>query len=152
LFSLSENTKAVPPADWKELFYQWFVNFDGSEPFMFVNRGENAGQIEEFQNAALTENAPECKPQLEVDFNQMKLSTPCPGRLHYLKFAFHPTWKADSGDHLYLLSPGFIGLIPSKNVVVLRFGQSRLWQAAGWVSCGSLLLLIFLGRKRRGRA
>ncbi len=98
--------------DFKEEFLKWFNTYDGKQPFLA------SGVDEEFQRqAAIWSAAADCSPSVRVDFNRISLRTRCPGKAHYLKFAYHPTWRADTGDSLFLVSPGFLGIVPSRGEV-----------------------------------
>ena len=102
---------------------KWFNAYDGKQPFLA------SGVNEGFQRqAAIWSGAADCSPSVRVDFNRITLRTPCPGKAHYLKFAYHPTWRADTGDSLFLVSPGFLGIVPSRGEVELTFGHSAWWK------------------------
>ncbi|NLF25528.1 MAG: hypothetical protein GX589_07710, partial [Deltaproteobacteria bacterium] len=141
----------VNPNDWKEFFYQWFTGYDGSQPMIVLPNGP--GRIpEKFLNTPSAWSAmPNCKPQVKVEMSRLTINTNCPGRAHFLKFSYHPSWKADSGDEIFIASPGFLALVPSQAKVVLTFGQSRLWQIAGWASLISFCGLLAWAYHRRPR-
>ena len=132
--------------DWKEIFYYWLRDFDPALPMIIADRGDRDVNFEELRTGNFRPDSPwtregVCTPSLKVEINRMVLNTPCPGRAHYLKFAFHSTFKADSGDPLYLVSPGFIAIVPSKSEVTLDFGQSRVWKIAGYLSIVVFMML-----------
>ncbi len=144
--SLAEVFKKKPMLvsnkDWRWTFYRWFRRYNGKQPMLVANFPKDMKIENNLQN---------CSPTVKVRFNELVLTTPCPGRPHFLKFSYHPTWKADTGDPLFLVSPGFIGLIPSKPVVHLRFGESWLWKSGEYVSALSLLFLVFLSVRTNRR-
>ncbi len=125
-------------ADFKREFYDWFLKYDREKPFLVQASKEDFDRI---QSSIKTG---ECHPELKVQFNQLHLQTDCPGRFHLLKFAYHSTFEASSGDRLYLTSPGFIGLIPSQKEVTLTWGQHWLWTLANAISWSTLLVLLTL--------
>lgn len=134
--AFSEATLAPKFPSFKNRFYEWFKKYDGSQRLVVVGVDKKLADEKEIWSAGTR-----CQPEVEVDFNQMVLETPCPGTAHFLKFAYHPTWETDTGDPLFLVSPGFIGVVPSRSTIHLRFGQSRLWQFASVVSILTLLLV-----------
>lgn len=91
----------------------------------------------------------DCHPKLDVDYQQILLTTDCPGKLHLLKFAYHPTFKASHGETLFMLSPGFIGIVPTLEFTELKFGSSVLWTFSTFVSLMSLIFLILYHRRVR---
>lgn len=92
----------------------------------------------------------DCHPTLQVDYDQLNLVTDCPGKLHLLKFAYHPTFQASHGEPLFMLSPGFIGIVPTQEFTELKFGHSILWIFSSFVSLMSGILLCLQGLNRSG--
>lgn len=140
---LRQPPQTIPSGNFKAEFYSWFLRYTGREPFLLVNDSKDTSKV--FSAIASNE---ECHPTLEVDFSEMKLKTDCPGKFHYLKFAFHSTWKTSTKDELYLLSPGFIGIIPSQNEVHFKWGQHWLWTLSNTISWLTLLSIIAMTLKR----
>ncbi len=141
---------AVP--EWHRRFYRWFeVYQDERTPFLLLKDRaltrylERSGISNLAENIGVWSSYESCEPKVTVDFNTIKLTTPCPGRAHLLKFAYHSTWEADSGDDIFLASPGFLALIPSKNEVTLTFGKSNLWRFFDYVSLITALCILSLG-------
>lgn len=142
--------------EWKKLFYNWLKNYNPSEPMIVLDRGEELTAMQslragDFSADSVWNAGSGCKPELKVEFNRMHLKTNCPGKAHYLKFAYHETWKTDSGDEPFLVSPGFIGLIPSREEVTLTFGVSTIWSLAAMISIAALLIVTLLASLLRGR-
>ena len=128
--------------DFKQEFLKWFNAYDGKQPFLAS--GVNDGLQ---RQPTIWSGAADCSPSVRVDFNRITLRTPCPGKAHYLKFAYHPTWRADTGDSLFLVSPGFLGIVPSRGEVELTFGHSAWWKLSALISLATLLL--FPAARRR---
>jgi hypothetical protein len=124
-----------PSGGWKRLFYRWFTEYTGKEQ-MIVANAPYLPQTQEFWA-----NPSACKPEVQVKMNELLLRTPCPGKPHFLKFAFHPTWRSSTGDPLFLVSPGFIGIVPSQGQVAIRFGESLSWTIANWISTLTFTLM-----------
>lgn len=121
----------VAESDYKQSFFDWFQDYTGEQALLLAIDPKKPSPLARLQ-AGIVEG--HCDPTLELDVNLVRLKTPCPGRLHYLKIGYHHTWRASTGDPLYLVSPGFVALIPSEEVVTLSFGQSPLWQGTFIVS------------------
>ncbi|MBN8548388.1 MAG: hypothetical protein J0M12_03615 [Deltaproteobacteria bacterium] len=131
----------VPATDWKERFYQWFVSYDPSVPYAYYDPAHQLTQA--------LENLPgECHPSVRVNFSKLVLHTDCPKRPHVLRFAYHTAWTATNGDALFVVSPGFIGLLPSESEVTLEFSGTRLWNISWLISGISLLILVLLALKK----
>lgn len=141
-----------PRVDWvsekqyKSVFYEWFQKYKIGNSYLVADRKRDK---EIFENLVKTRESgeyaeSECKPQLKVNYNQLELETNCPGKFHLIKFAFHSTWKASTNDHLFLVSPGLIGLFPSQNKVKIVWGQHWIWQFAVLVSWLTLICWLLL--------
>jgi hypothetical protein len=98
-------------------------------------------------------NAESCKANLIVDFNKIHLKTDCPGYPHVIKFSFHPSFKTNNGDPIFLMLPNYIGIIPSEKEITLEFGQSWDWKISRIISISVLIMillyLILRCRKKR---
>ncbi|MEZ0392158.1 MAG: hypothetical protein ACAH59_08090, partial [Pseudobdellovibrionaceae bacterium] len=138
---LREAPRFIPEKNFKSEFYNWFLAYTGQEPFLVVAPEKDQPRI--LQSVGHQE----CHANVTVDFRQIKLTTDCPGRFHILKFAFHSTWKASTGDSLYLMSPGFIGFIPSQSEVTLTWGRHWLWTLSDLFSWLVLLSLLVIWAK-----
>jgi len=121
--------------EFKTKFYEWFKQYTGEQPLLVVGVEEKYAK-----NEQVWEKDRKCHPKVTVNFNKITLNTTCPGKAHLLKFSFHPTWRADTGDQLFLASPGLMGIVPSKEEVQLSFGHSSLWRLATLLSLLTLLL------------
>lgn len=152
---LLQRPDLIDAPNWKRIFYDWFKTYEVSKPFLVLDRELPPALRELIVNR--TEPwpyKPECEPTVDVDFSRLVLRTPCPGVPHYLKFAYHPSWVADTGDDPFIVSPGFIGIVPSKEVVVLKFGQRLVWQLAGFISIAVFVVVYgigLMGLLKRGR-
>jgi len=138
--TLASAPELIDEPSYKIRFYEWFREFDGSQPFLLNTRFLSEDAKADLPAKLAASVGGSCHPAVAVDFRGLSLKTDCPGKLHMLKFAYHGTWRADTGDQLYLLSPGYIGIIPSKSEVRLNFGQSPLWRWSGRISLLSLLI------------
>lgn len=123
----------------KPRFIEWFNAYSGSQRFLVAGEGDTLRT-----DANVWSGAEGCRPTIKADFDRLELSTPCPGKAHYLKFAYHPSWSADSGDAIFLVSPGFLGIVPSKPKVTLVFGADLSWKIAAILSLLGLFALPLL--------
>jgi hypothetical protein len=154
-----QRPELAPEPDWRDTFYQWFISYDGTQPSLISAELLDPGirrsleSIDESERA-VWEGGENCHPSVEVEFNKIVLRTDCPGRAHFLKFNFHPAWRTSTGDPLFIVSPAFIGIIPSQKEVTLEFGYLPSWLISQYVSLLSLLgLTVFTvaaPRKKRG--
>jgi hypothetical protein len=130
---------------WKRDFYTWNTEFDMNRPQLVIDPELQ----DRHEIIATAEDTVACNPTVRADYNWIELTTNCPGKLHWLKYTYHPTFKADSGDPIYLIAPGHMALIPSQERVLLRFGQSWAWTISAWISFLALLGFLWLNFLRR---
>jgi hypothetical protein len=99
-----------------------------------------------------------CHPTVTTEGQELRLSTDCPGRLHVLKYAYHPSFRSSGGEPLFLVYPGYMALVPRHGATKLTFGATPSWKvtdavsAAAWLAVAGLLatrLGSWLRRRRR---
>ena len=98
--ALAETFSASPGLSnnrgWKEEFYNWFRNYNGTQRFLVAGEFLEASRRAELEQGSGTSTwqtpVGTCHPKLDVSFNGLLLTTDCPGKAHLLKFAFHPSW------------------------------------------------------------
>ncbi len=132
--------------NFKVKFYEWFQHYQTDSPFLIVAQEKE----QDFLRQASLSSTQQCHPEVKVEFDKIELTTDCPGRFHYLKFAYHPTWKASTEDPIFLVSPGFLGLIPTEKSVTLSWGHHWLWTVSdllSWLTLAFLLSLLIVNRK-----
>jgi hypothetical protein len=143
---MTQAPQAVPKADWKKTFWTWFENYTETSPFEVVDDGRlPEGGITAAQTAA----AGSCHPRVFATYNRIVLETDCPGKAHVLKYAFHGSWRADTGEKPFLVSPGFLGVVPKGERVELRFGLDPAWSLASWASFAGILATAWMAWDRR---
>jgi hypothetical protein len=126
--------------DFKSEFYQWFTTDDFDREWLLAD--PQRADTEPTLDHSVFQVPPSCRPTVQAHFDEIQLHTECPGIFHVLKFAYHSSWRASNGEKIYLVSPGFMGLVPKGKDVTLSFGFSILWNLASLLSW--LGLIIFL--------
>ncbi|MGH8557360.1 MAG: 6-pyruvoyl-tetrahydropterin synthase-related protein [Methylococcales bacterium] len=144
---------AISSANWRQDFYEWFLNYNGTQNLMTVagylpdtlrplwqkHSGNSAEDVWSGQAG--------CHPVVKPAMNALHLTTSCPGKAHLLKFSYNGALRANTGDALFMLSPGFIGIIPSQNEVEIDFGKKFTWWISAWLSAlclaGLFLVMCF---------
>ena len=143
--------KLIASEGWRGRFSAWFESYSESDPFLVVEPAGVAGTdlralVLPSSNALMSD----CATGVHVEFGRIRLETECPGKFHVLKFSYHGSWRADSGDQTWLTSPGFIGIVPSQKIVNLRFGQTASWHLATWISLAVLAAMILANIEFKG--
>lgn len=160
-WTVYENKNSVPMAEvfneppitisfenWRNQFWQWFRDYKKGSRFLVTAKNErDLPASESFANGRI------CHPQTRVDFSGIELRTDCPGVAHYLKYAFHPSFTSSGGESLFLVSPGFLGVVPKTHEIKITFGSSWIWgvfRALSFLSLLGLTAFLLKGRKKYG--
>jgi len=119
----------VVGADWKRLAYEWFQRSDWLDvPILFLRPGDPVppetvpfrGLEQRLVNKAFPE---ECQVTEVVTNERVQFETECPGRPHLIKISYHPKWRVEGADRVYLVSPSFMLVYPQARQVRLVFGD-----------------------------
>lgn len=139
---LVETLKEAPEfletdSNYKNIFYKWFTEYNGTQPHKIVAAANEIDFSKTLDSDKL------CSPTIDVQFNRMFLHTDCPGKFHYLKFAYHPSFQTNNDDKIYLMTPGFMGFIPKSKDTVIEFGHSLIWTFSLVLSIFTFVILLF---------
>ena len=115
--------------DWKSEAFEWFRRGDLEVPLVFASR-EQAGDPSRY--AAVAPRLPAQAPRVplppakvgsRVGWQEINLTTD--GRTPLLvKMSYHPNWKVEGAERVFLASPAFMLIYPTQERVRLYFGQT----------------------------
>jgi len=149
---------AISGGDWKRLAYDWFQRPDWLEVPLIFLRGLQRAPIDAVQFHGL-EDGPskvplsgQCHVSETIREEEILFETDCPGRPHLIKVSYHPKWRVEGAETIYLASPAFMVVYPSARQVRLVFG-SRWPDYVGWAATAAgivwLLAEVLAFRARR---
>ncbi|HWR20748.1 MAG TPA: 6-pyruvoyl-tetrahydropterin synthase-related protein, partial [Verrucomicrobiae bacterium] len=149
----------VTDGDWKRLAYDWFQKPEWLEvPLLFPRPGDpappGAVPFHDLQQGPVKQPfSQECRVNDALGSEEVRFDTDCPGRPHLIKISYHPKWRVEGADRVYLASPAFMLVYPTARQVRLVFGNrwpDYVGRAATVVGIAWLLAetLVFLSRKR----
>lgn len=116
-------------SDWKRLAYDWFQKPEWLDvPLLFLRRGEpsppSTVPFRSLDEAPVREpQSPECRVRDAIGYEEVRFETDCPGRPHLIKISYHPKWRVEGADWIYLVSPAFMMVYPTTTEVRLVFGN-----------------------------
>jgi hypothetical protein len=119
----------VTDADWKRLAYEWFQKPEWLDvSLLFLRPGEPAPPatvpFRGLEDGPTREAfASDCRVKETLDYEALRFETDCPGRPHLIKISYHPKWRVQGADRIYLVSPAFMLVYPTAKVVRLVFGN-----------------------------
>lgn len=135
------------PKDWKTQAINYTIKYNKDAPWVYVDHWTSQEVKTKLKKEV--SQIKECHPEVNLTWNLIKLKTDCPGIPHIIKTAFHPSFMSSSGDDLFLVLPGYTGIIPSVNDVELKFGQTADWYISRWISLLTILYIAVLATSRR---
>jgi hypothetical protein len=129
----------VTDGDWKRLAYDWFQKPEWLEvPLLFPRPGEpvppGVVSFRDLQQQPVKQPfSPECMVNDALGNEEIRFDTDCPGRPHLIKISYHPKWRVEGADRVYLVSPAFMLVYPTARHVRLVFGN-RWPDYVGWAA------------------
>lgn len=122
---------------YKRLSFQWFLDRGvrgvpvvfadrqacGDERFSGVVSGLKDLQERARQSAGAWEE--DCSVRESIGNDEIGIETDCIGRPLLVKVSYHPNWKVEGADRVWLVSPSFMLVYPERSRVRLHYGRSR---------------------------
>lgn len=119
----------VTGKEWKYAAFDWYRGGELAVPLVFAPAGE-AGDLKRF--ASVTPQPPRTLPRValpparvnsRVGWQEIRITT---DRLTPLlvKMSYHPNWKVEGAERVFLASPSFMLVFPQEHELRLHFGQS----------------------------
>ena len=136
----------VSTKGWRKLSYKWFRQGDLSVPLVFK---DNVDQKDRNRFHTLKDPDVSALPRMRLDQagpirevvgeEEILIENASPGKPLLIKVSYHPNWKVEGADQIYLVSPAFMLIYPQKTRVRLYYG--RTWPDY----LGALLSIMAMG-------
>ena len=161
--------------DWKMASFRWFQTYGKNrgihlvfDPGGDIDRSRFKAAVDSFPpptpDTLSDEEVPSvllpripvgrtCIVSEEIRNEEIIIKTSNPGVPLLIKVSFHPNWKVEGADRIYLISPSFMLVYPNRTDVRLSFGKT-IWDYSGYILTGAgviILLLIGIARIQGGR-
>ena len=112
--------------DWKQISYEWFTKGDLDTHLVFSKKSDDNFILTENQNNLNVSTLKKvelesCKIDEEVKNNEINIKTDCINKPVLIKVSYHPGWKVQGADKIYLVSPSFMLIYPTEENVRLYF-------------------------------
>jgi uncharacterized membrane protein len=144
----------VETNNWKNLSYEWFKRVELAEiPLVFTSKVDSK-DLAKFKNIVNDlHNLPKipidnnCSVEENIEIEEIEINTNCIGKPHIIRISYHPNWKVEGADKVYLVSPSFMLIFPNQQKVRLFYGYSTLDIIGMILSLTGLVILLLLGVK-----
>ncbi|NJD06395.1 MAG: tetratricopeptide repeat protein [Methylococcaceae bacterium] len=123
----------VNTKDWKSVSYQWFKDFANNDVHLVFAPGTEPADRARFKTAVdgdslgrLPRLATGAKGEIKetVLDDEIIIDTEMIGRPLLVKVSYHPNWKVEGADKIFLASPSFMLIYPKQPHVRLYYGES----------------------------
>jgi len=139
----------APTKDWRKRSYKWFRLGDLSVPLVFKDTPDQKDHSR-FQFPKTLDMKALPKSPLEppgrireiIKQGEIVIENASPGKPLLIKISYHPNWKVEGADQIYLVSPAFMLIYPQKTTVRLHYGRSWPDYLGGFLSVTALLALM----------
>ncbi|MDM8524099.1 6-pyruvoyl-tetrahydropterin synthase-related protein [Desulfococcaceae bacterium HSG8] len=136
--------------DWKTDAYRWFTRDDVSDVHLVFTKSAGAAQ-EPFKTAAKSLKAlkkipidtRDCRISETIRNNEILIRTNWIGRPLLVRVSYHPNWRVEGAEKIWLVSPSFMLIFPTQENVRLYYGSG--WpKHAGLILTGLGLIILML--------
>ncbi len=135
--------------DWKNVSYEWFRDLSKIDiPLVFVDRMSDEDRIK-FKSIEKLEDLTgipidtDCNLDETVSNEEVTFTTSCIGEPHIIRISYHPNWKVDGADKVYLASPSFMLVYPNQEKVRLYYGNSLIDNIGIVLTISGILFIIY---------
>ncbi len=153
--------------DWKGASFRWFQSYGlnrgvhlvfdpdsqvkrsrfkiavGAFPFP-INTSNREGDVKSMSLPRIPVGRT-CSVTEEIRDEEIIIKTSDPGVPLLIKVSYHPNWRVEGADRIYLISPSFMLIYPDCQDVRLLFGKT-IWDYAGYaLTCGVFFILLMMG-------
>ncbi len=121
----------VSTKDWRKTAYEWFRLGDLSVPMVFKKEADQADlrrfHVLETPNVAALPKTPLKRSfavRETVREEEILIENAVPEQPLLIKISYHPNWKVEGADQIYLVSPAFMLIYPHNETVRLYYGRT----------------------------
>jgi TolA-binding protein/uncharacterized membrane protein len=146
--------------DWKSVAYQWFKDFKNNDVHLVFPVKTEPADRTKFKTV-LDGNIETTLPKIPIDTtgeiketvrdDEILIETSLIHKPLLIKVSYHPNWKVEGADKIFLASPAFMLIYPNQSHVRLYYGKSRpeyIGQIFTFIGLATLFLNIPLVKKR----
>lgn len=135
-------------ADWKQAFFNWFKRpASGEVPLVRAVDGADAPASwtrvdvlpDRIPRRALDSGV---EIDTDVGVEEIRIRTSRPGHPLLVKVSYHPRWRVEGADMVWLASPSFMLVVPTQTDVTLSYGPSAIDRWGLGVTLLSLVLAL----------
>ena len=135
---------------WRRLSYRWFRLSDLSVPIVFKDKIESEDYCRFNMTSSIDfkhltkERIETAMPLKETVSEEEILVEGAPiGKPLLVKVSYHPNWKVEGAENIYLVSPAFMLIYPTSSTVRLYYGRTWPDYVGASMTCLIIIVIIF---------
>ena len=150
---LTQKPVMVSTKGWRKLSYKWFRLGDLSVPMVFKEDADRQDRtrfhvlenpdVRRLPKTPLNRSGPVAEVVEEED---IRIENATPGIPLLIKISYHPNWKVEGADQIYLASPSFMLIYPRDGSVRLYYGKTWPDYLGALLSVTAILFLAFYSK------
>jgi tetratricopeptide (TPR) repeat protein len=118
--------------DWKTASYTWFRHHEFNDVHLIFPVGLQEREFDRFplkisDLSSIPRRPLPAAPPVKwekISDGEIAFETEALHRAHLVKFSFHPNWRVEGADRIYLVSPAFMLVFPNQPRVRLYYARS----------------------------
>jgi len=140
--------------NWKQDFHAWFKNDEVNDVHLVYSKDKDRFRLKTDSLDKII-HVPVRLPTVSIEETigneEIIFDTSLVGYPHLIKVSYHPNWKVEGADMIYLVSPSFMLVYPNRSHVKLTFCRGPLNYLGGIISLFGWLIVLGGTAYRIGR-
>ena len=137
--------------NWKDASYRWFKNSAINDVHVVFTKKATEDDLKRFRTVIRSEGLSglpmiavdtSCKVKEEIKEEEIAIKTDCINKPLLIKMSYHPNWRVEGADRVYLVSPSFMLIFPDKEDVRLKFSRAGVEYAGIGLTFAALFLVM----------
>jgi tol-pal system protein YbgF len=135
---------------WKRVSYRWFKNGQINDVHLVFTEKPGEADRKRFKTIVLGDDLPllpkipietTCHVDEEIREEEISIKTDCIHQPLLIKITYHPNWKVEGADKVYLASPSFMLIFPDRENVRLSFSKTEKEYAGIFLTLTGIFML-----------
>lgn len=137
--------------NWKVLAYKWFKNERINDVHIAFTEEPSEADRKLFKTVIKSDDLEplpmkplnnQCSVKEDIQNEAINIKTDCLHKPLLVKISYHPRWKVEGAEKIYLASPSFMLIFPEKENVTMKFSNTWVENTGSAMTITALLIAI----------